>query len=81
MRQLQCEEPVEKLYYSMGYEPICIYCSSEDNLDIPNDSYPICEFCKGLGNLLSLKECNNYLCPFIMTLFICVLYVVCVHCH
>ena len=42
------KETVEKLYYSMGYEPICI-CSSEDNLDIPNDSYPICEFCEGLG--------------------------------
>ena len=39
VRQLQSEEPVEKLYYSMGYEPICIYCSSEDNLDIPNDSF------------------------------------------
>lgn len=56
VRQLQCEEPVEKLYYSMGYEPICIYCSSEDNLDIPNDSYPICEFCKGLGKPVVTKR-------------------------
>ena len=22
-RDLRCEDPVEKLYYSMGYEPIC----------------------------------------------------------
>ena len=51
VRQLQCEEPVEKLYYSMGYEPICIYCSSEDNLDIP-----ICEFCKGLGKPVVTKR-------------------------
>ena len=56
VRQLQCEKPVEKLYYSMGYEPIRIYCSSEDNLDIPNDSYPFCEFCKGLGKPVVTKR-------------------------
>ena len=56
VRPLQCEDPVEKLYYSMGYEPICIYCSSEDSLDIPNDSYPICEFCKGLGKPIVSKR-------------------------
>ena len=56
VRQLQCEDPVEKLYYSMGYEPICIYCSREDSLDIPNDSYPICEFCKGLGKPIVSKR-------------------------
>lgn len=43
VRQLQCEEPVKKLYYSMGYESICIYYSSGDNHDIPTDSYLICE--------------------------------------
>ena len=31
-RDLRCEDPVEKLYYSMGYEQICIYCSTEDDL-------------------------------------------------
>lgn len=25
VRELQCEDPVEKLYYSMGYDPICIH--------------------------------------------------------
>ena len=38
---LRCEDPVEKLYYSLGYEQICIYGSSEDDVDIPEKSYPI----------------------------------------
>ena len=36
-RDLRCEDPVEKLYYSMGYEPICTQCSSEDDLDKPEE--------------------------------------------
>ena len=27
-RDLRCEDPVEKLYYSMGFEQICVYCST-----------------------------------------------------
>ena len=42
-RDLRCEDPVEKLYYSLGYEQICIYCSSEpDDVDITEKCYPIC---------------------------------------
>ena len=44
-RDLRCEDPIEKLYYSMGYEQICIYCSSEDDVDIPEKCYPICASC------------------------------------
>ena len=32
-RSLNCYEPVEKLYYSGGYEAICVYCGSTDNLN------------------------------------------------
>ena len=45
-RDLSCEDPVEKLYYSMGYDPICIYCSSEDELETQDNFFPICASCK-----------------------------------
>ena len=44
-RSLRCEDPVERLHYSMGYEPICIQCSSEDDLKLSDNEYPICESC------------------------------------
>lgn len=46
VRKLECSDPVEKLYYSMKYDPICIYCSCEDNLTTPDNCYPLCEECK-----------------------------------
>ena len=49
-RDLRCKDPVKKLYYSMGFEQICIYCSTEDDLDIRENFYPICASC------LSTKE-------------------------
>ena len=36
-----CYDMVEKLYYSCGYEPICIYCSSEDVED-STEFFPLC---------------------------------------
>ena len=36
---------VEKLYYSCGYEPICIYCSSEDVED-NTEFFPQCRECE-----------------------------------
>ena len=36
-----CEDPVEKLYYSWGYEPICIYCGWYlANADENENTYP-----------------------------------------
>ena len=29
IRNISCYEPIEKLYYSAGYDPICIYCAEE----------------------------------------------------
>lgn len=40
-----CYDIVEKLYYSCGYEPICIYCSSE-NVQDTEDVYPQCQDCE-----------------------------------
>lgn len=30
IREHSCSDTVEKLYYSAGYAPICIYCAEED---------------------------------------------------
>ena len=30
VREHNCLDPVEKLYYSAGYDPICIYYAAED---------------------------------------------------
>ncbi len=44
--QIRCNEPIKKLYYSSKYEPICIYCSSDENLVENNpDRYPQCTEC------------------------------------
>ena len=45
-RDLQCYDPVEKLYYSMNYDPICIYCCAEENLVTKDGYYPQCESCQ-----------------------------------
>ena len=57
VRNLVCNDPVERLYYSAGYEPICIYCSNESSLTEDNDTYPQCQSCtdKGLGRIKKLK--------------------------
>ena len=45
-RDLQCYDPVEKLYCSMNYDPICIYCCAEENLVTKDGYYPQCESCR-----------------------------------
>ena len=34
-RKILCEQPIEKLYYSAKYSPICVHCAAE--------KYPQCE--------------------------------------
>ena len=46
IRDLQCYNPLEKLYYSMNYDPICIHCCSEDNNVSVQGCYPQCGNCK-----------------------------------
>ena len=43
-REMSCEEPIEKFYYSAKYSPICIYCA-QDVESVPKDEYPQCEDC------------------------------------
>ena len=48
-RDLRCNEPVEKLFYAMDYDPICIHCSAEEDLVTAKEYYPICESCNDSG--------------------------------
>ena len=46
-RNLNCNEPIERLYYSAKFADICVHCSSE-SVSPWNDSeefYPQCEGC------------------------------------
>ena len=46
MRNISCYEPLEKLYYSVGtYEPLCIFCCSNEELSIKDGCYPQCKTC------------------------------------
>ncbi len=44
MKDQNCHDTVKKLYYSADFEPICIYCASE-NVDDCDGSYPKCSDC------------------------------------
>jgi hypothetical protein len=46
VRDLQCYNAAEKFYYSMKYDPICEYCSSEDSLMSAEGCYPQCAQCQ-----------------------------------
>ena len=46
VRDVPCYDPLEKLYYSMKYDPICIYCCATEDLTIADGCYPQCVQCK-----------------------------------
>ena len=47
VRDVNCSDPIEKLYYSAGYEPICIYCATDlQSMDSSSQFYPQCCDCK-----------------------------------
>ena len=79
VRDVQCYDPLEKLYYSMNYEPICIHCCSEDNLVSVQGCYPQCENCKhkepvkkSLKLLFYFVQLCPCLCNCISTVLLCV---------
>ena len=43
---LQCRDPVETIYFNVGYIPCCTHCGSKRNLNIGNNEYPMCAVCK-----------------------------------
>ena len=48
VRDHDCADLVEKLYYSCNYELICLYCGFYfENADEDTDTYPQCVDCDG----------------------------------
>ena len=48
VRSHQCGDAIERLYYSAGYEDICIFCATASHLvqSLPDSVYPICSSCQ-----------------------------------
>ena len=65
VRQMSCEEPIEKLYYSAKFTDICVYCSAP--VAPWNDKeqyYPQCEGCREkppISNAKKSKAKNSFL--------------------
>ena len=52
-----CADSIEKLYYSCGFEPICVHCASEDVEDsIGLEFLPQCQNCDHLGHISRPKK-------------------------
>ena len=55
VRDLTCSDHIEKLYYSLGHETICIYCSepieSDEMTPAESPDYPQCGGCKDLPSI------------------------------
>lgn len=47
----QCRDPIEKLYYSAKFEPICIYCGEPEPYTTEGQ-YPQCNSCKSLPPIM-----------------------------
>ena len=45
VREMSCNEPIERLYYSEKYESICIYCAAPQPATDPQ-FYPQCAGCR-----------------------------------
>ena len=56
-RNLDCNEPVERLYYSAKFADICIHCSSESvsPWNDTEDFYPQCENCSEKSKIPNVK--------------------------
>ena len=55
VRQLNCHDLIEILYYSAKYEPICVYCGEPE--PFANDArYPQCRNCNGKPPIAKCEE-------------------------
>ena len=57
VRDHQCRDPIEKLYYAAKFEPICIYCGEPE--PYTEVQYPQCNSCMSLP--LIIKNLKKYL--------------------
>ena len=57
VRQMSCEEPIERLYYSAKYEDICVYCAASVPPWSDNEShYPQCSNCEDKPKIPNAKK-------------------------
>ena len=60
-RNLDSNEPIERLYYSVKFADICIHCSSE-SVSPWNDTeefYPQCESCSKKSKIPNVKKAQR----------------------
>ena len=61
VRQMGCEQPVEKLYYSAKFEDICVHCSGDDVAPWSDleEFYPQCDGCSAKPKIPNAKKKKN----------------------
>ena len=68
-----CTDSIEKLYYSCGFEPICVHCASEEVTDCTASQFlPQCQECisQGLDRVNRPKK-NRNLCVLLCFVYTC----------
>ena len=78
-RNIRCNDPIEKLYYSVGtYPPVCIYCACESRLVRKDGCYPQCEDCtiSGKESIKKSIKKRNLKCP---CMYLCVMSILLCH--
>lgn len=60
----RCYDPMEKLYYSCGFEPICYYCAKDvPEEGQPDEQYPMCHVCQSQGKAVVFRPGRKRLRP------------------
>jgi len=67
---LNCHEPIEALYYSAKYEPICVYCAKPQAFT-DEKQYPQCSDCKDNPAAVANFICIHFVKPssFVLVVF------------
>ena len=63
VRHIECYDPLEKLYFSMKYDPICICCCGDKNRKSTEGYYPQCELCADKTPIA--KSLNSQFHPYV----------------
>ena len=58
VKEHTCSGNIEKLYYSCGFEALCVHCGSEDvdSLSSDSDFFPQCQECEDLAKVARPKK-------------------------
>ena len=61
VRTLHCNDPMEKLYYSCSFSPVCYYCGKDILIEaVSPEVYPVCSDCSSQGKVSITRpgKCN-----------------------